>query len=139
MPRLIRHSFLETLQGRLGRVSSLPSLTPSFLLVSHWRPFDSRTNSTASTMDTEIEMRIQPHKYTSGRWLRRDELETGSRYIHFNFDALCQRVVDLCPGASSIRACQKLEGGFNRVSFSPWTTPRKSWQGSHFGWQDLRG
>ena len=56
MPCLIRHTVLETLQGRLGRVSSLPSLTPSFLSFPHLRPFDRRTNSTASTMDTGIGM-----------------------------------------------------------------------------------
>ncbi|KAL4762774.1 uncharacterized protein BDW70DRAFT_166582 [Aspergillus foveolatus] len=56
-----------------------------------------------------------PRKYTSGRWLRRDELEIESRYIQFNFDALCRKIIELCPGASTIRACRKIERGFNRV------------------------
>ena len=56
-----------------------------------------------------------PYNYTSGRWLRRDALERKSRLIHFNFDALCGRVLALCPGASSITSYDKKEGGFNRV------------------------
>jgi hypothetical protein len=38
-----------------------------------------------------------------------------SRYIRFNFEALCQRIIHLCPGADAIAACRKIEGGFNRV------------------------
>jgi hypothetical protein len=37
------------------------------------------------------------------------------RLIHFDFDALCRRVVALCPGATSITSYIKKEGGFNRV------------------------
>ncbi|KAH7348627.1 kinase-like domain-containing protein [Rhexocercosporidium sp. MPI-PUGE-AT-0058] len=58
---------------------------------------------------------IDPHAYTSGGWLRHDRLERDSRYITFNFDALCRRVVELCPGAASITTYDKKEGGFNRV------------------------
>jgi hypothetical protein len=56
-----------------------------------------------------------PYRYTSGRWLRRDALERESRLIHFDFDALCRRVLALCPGASSVTSYDKKEGGFNRV------------------------
>lgn len=58
---------------------------------------------------------LDPHVYTSGRWLRRDKPERDSRYISFDFDALCKRVVELCPGAVSITTYDKKEGGFNRV------------------------
>jgi hypothetical protein len=58
---------------------------------------------------------LDPHSYTSGRWLRRDKLERDSRYISFDFDALCRRVVELCPGAVSIATVDKKEGGFNMV------------------------
>ena len=58
---------------------------------------------------------LDPHAYTSGRWLRRDKLERDSRYIVFDFDALCRRVIELCPGAVSIATYDKKEGGFNRV------------------------
>ena len=58
---------------------------------------------------------LDPYNYTSGRWLRRDKLERDSRYIPFDFDALCRRVVELCPGAVSIKTYDKQEGGFNRV------------------------
>ena len=56
-----------------------------------------------------------PHTYTSGRWLHRDKLERDSRYISFDFDALCRRAIELCPGAVSIATCDRKEGGFNRV------------------------
>ncbi|OAG44962.1 hypothetical protein AYO21_00924 [Fonsecaea monophora] len=59
--------------------------------------------------------RFDPYAYTSGRWLRGDELERSARHITFDFDALCQRVIELCPGAASISNCEKKEGGFNRV------------------------
>ncbi|KAF7118665.1 hypothetical protein CNMCM5793_008203 [Aspergillus hiratsukae] len=58
---------------------------------------------------------IDPHAYTSGRWLRHDKVERDSRYIKFDFDALCRRVIDLCPGADAVSTCQKIEGAFNRV------------------------
>lgn len=59
--------------------------------------------------------RFNPYIYTSGRWLRHDEQERSARHIPFDFEALSRRVVDLSPGASSIRECIKKEGGFNRV------------------------
>jgi hypothetical protein len=57
----------------------------------------------------------EPYRYTSGRWLRRDALERESRLIKFDFDALCSRVLALCPGASSVISYDKKEGGFNRI------------------------
>ncbi|PYI17003.1 hypothetical protein BO99DRAFT_464480, partial [Aspergillus violaceofuscus CBS 115571] len=54
---------------------------------------------------------FDPYTYTSGRWLRDDELEYFSYYIAFDFGALCNRVLQLCPAASSIDNCKKLEGG----------------------------
>jgi hypothetical protein len=53
--------------------------------------------------------------YTSGHWLRRDALERKARRIHLNFDALCSKVISLCPGAQSIKSYSKIEGGYNRV------------------------
>ncbi|MCJ1382441.1 hypothetical protein MMC17_005554 [Xylographa soralifera] len=58
---------------------------------------------------------LDPHTYTSGRWLRHDKLERDARYIKFDFDELRKRVVELCHGASSITSYEKNEGGFNRV------------------------
>ncbi|KFZ17573.1 hypothetical protein V501_01662 [Pseudogymnoascus sp. VKM F-4519 (FW-2642)] len=58
---------------------------------------------------------LDPHTYTSGRWLRHDKLQIDSRYIEFDFDALCRRVIELSPGATSIATNDKKEGGFNRV------------------------
>lgn len=62
-----------------------------------------------------IYLDLDPHTYTSGRWLRHNNLEIDARYITFDFDALCRRVIELRPGASSIVKCDKKEGGFNRV------------------------
>ncbi|KAI0999343.1 hypothetical protein K3495_g8853 [Podosphaera aphanis] len=58
---------------------------------------------------------LDPHVYTSGRWLCEDELERKSRYIAFDFDLLCERVIKLCTGAVAIAKYHKREGGFNRV------------------------
>ncbi len=64
---------------------------------------------------TNIDIGLDPRKYTSGRWLRRDELERNSRNLNFNFDALRHRVIELCPGATSIARYEKKEGGYNRI------------------------
>ncbi|TQB67840.1 hypothetical protein MPDQ_004518 [Monascus purpureus] len=58
---------------------------------------------------------FDPHSYSSGRWLRQDKSERAARYIKFDFNALCQKVLDVSPGADTITNCKKLEGGFNRV------------------------
>lgn len=62
-----------------------------------------------------IQTGLDPHVYTSGRWLRNDKLERNSRYISFDFESLCKRVIALCAGAVSIATYDKKEGGFNRV------------------------
>ncbi|XPS81053.1 hypothetical protein M3J09_012996 [Ascochyta lentis] len=56
-----------------------------------------------------------PFNYTSGRWLRQDTLQRNSRKIQLDFNALCRKVIALCPGANSITSYSKKEGGFNRV------------------------
>lgn len=33
----------------------------------------------------------------------------------FDFNRLCERILSLCPSATSIKACQKMEGGFSRA------------------------
>ena len=58
---------------------------------------------------------LNPYEYTSGRWLRRDNLERDSRLLKFDFDALRKRVIELCPGATSIARYEKKEGGYNRI------------------------
>lgn len=56
-----------------------------------------------------------PRVYSEGRWFSWDKLERESRYINFDFAALCRRAVELCPGAVSIASYEKKEGGYNRV------------------------
>ncbi|RMZ79907.1 hypothetical protein DV738_g3067, partial [Chaetothyriales sp. CBS 135597] len=58
---------------------------------------------------------FDPHKYTSGRWLRLDEQQFQARYIAFDFDKLCKKAIACSPGARDIAGCLKLEGGFNRA------------------------
>lgn len=56
-----------------------------------------------------------PYHYTSGRWLRKDAIQQESHFLHFDFDALCLKVLALCPNSTSITSYDKKEGGFNRV------------------------
>ena len=58
---------------------------------------------------------FDPYNYTKGRWLRNDAIERKARFIQFDFDALCRKIVALCPGAHSVTSCEKIEGGSNRV------------------------
>lgn len=60
-------------------------------------------------------MGLNPHDYTSGRWLHCNKEQIQARYIEFDFDALCRKVVEHCPGSKRIAQCKKIEGGFNRV------------------------
>lgn len=60
-------------------------------------------------------MAVEPHEYTNGRWLHRNKLQQESRRIDFDFSALCDKVVGLCPGASRTVRWDKNDGGFNRV------------------------
>lgn len=56
-----------------------------------------------------------PYEYTTGRWLKRDRLQRESRYVAFDFAALRQKAVELCPRARNMASCRKLEGGFNKA------------------------
>lgn len=53
--------------------------------------------------------------YTSGRWLHLDKLQRDARYLKFDFSRLCQKVLSVCPSATSIKSCEKLEGGFSKA------------------------
>lgn len=69
----------------------------------------------SNVLSVEATAGSDPFNYSSGRWLRQDALERESRNVRFDFDALCRRVVALCPGANSVTSYGKKEGGFNRV------------------------
>ena len=71
--------------------------------------------STISNGSSNAIAEPNPYNYTSGRWLRRDDLERSARKIDFDFENLCRKVVSLSPGASSVVSYEKKEGGFNRV------------------------
>ncbi|KAI1951730.1 hypothetical protein LOZ57_001142 [Ophidiomyces ophidiicola] len=53
--------------------------------------------------------------YTAGRWLRLDKAQRDARYVEFDFVALCEKVLSLCPSATSIKSFYKIEGGFSKV------------------------
>lgn len=57
---------------------------------------------------------IDPHNYNSGRWVRDNKLQHELRFIQFDFDLLCEKVLALS-GASFITHCEKTESGLNRV------------------------
>ncbi|PKY01810.1 hypothetical protein P168DRAFT_334752 [Aspergillus campestris IBT 28561] len=63
----------------------------------------------------ETELRLDPHNYTGGRWLHRDELQRNARRMMFDFSALCERATRFCPGATRVVHCEKKEGRCNRV------------------------
>lgn len=58
---------------------------------------------------------LYPLDYTNGRWLKNDQIQRESRYINFDFAALCRKAVELCQQARYVTSCEKKEGGFNRV------------------------
>ena len=59
--------------------------------------------------------KFDPYEYTSGFWLRDDEIQRRARRVDFNFEALCQKAIQSCPGANKISRCDKVEGNFNRA------------------------
>lgn len=58
---------------------------------------------------------FDPYSYSRGRWLDRDEQRQKARRREFNFDALLDVAVKCSVGAREVVACEKREGGFNRV------------------------
>ncbi|KAF1850599.1 uncharacterized protein K460DRAFT_391068 [Cucurbitaria berberidis CBS 394.84] len=117
-PPLVPH--LRTQRTSPIRTSKLlPFLdTPAFIRfhpIFHQPFLGYATFSSSRQMIESLGESHNPYNYTSGRWLRRDALERESRLIRFDFDALCCKIIALCPGASSIVSYDKTEGGFNRV------------------------
>ena len=53
--------------------------------------------------------------YSGGRWLRNNKLQREARYVQFNFEALCRKVLAACRTAASISDFTKIERGFNKV------------------------
>ncbi|GBF61013.1 altered inheritance of mitochondria protein 9 [Trichophyton mentagrophytes] len=53
--------------------------------------------------------------YTAGRWLHLDKQQHDARYVKFDFDRLCEKILSLYPSATSIKDFQKIEGGFSKV------------------------
>jgi hypothetical protein len=79
--------------------------------------------------EKKLDPAAYPHVYTSGRWLRHDKLQRASRYIESNFNALCKRVIELCPGAKSVAKNEKVEVASIKSLFSPPIMQNALWQG----------
>jgi len=58
---------------------------------------------------------MDPYIYSTGRWLKDDQLHRDARRVEFDFAALCARAVNVCNGATKVVSYEKKEGGFNRV------------------------
>jgi hypothetical protein len=71
--------------------------------------------SASNTSKAIVRMDLNPYEYTSGRWLHRSKDQNEARHIKFDYDALCRKIVEQCPGSQRIVECEKIEGGFNRV------------------------
>lgn len=59
---------------------------------------------------------FDPYSYSRGRWLDQNEQRQKARRLDFNFDALLDVAAKCSPGARKAVACERREGGFNRVS-----------------------
>ncbi|KAM0714559.1 hypothetical protein Q7P37_009855 [Cladosporium fusiforme] len=58
---------------------------------------------------------FDPYTYSQGQWLHRNEERQNARRLHFNFEALLDVAVKHSKGAREVVACEKREGGFNRI------------------------
>ena len=100
----------------MKRIAELHTPPPATnLLPEHRRLLLSHRNISFDAICANSYSALDPHTYTSGQWLRHDKLKRDARYIKFDFDELCKKVIELCNGAASIRSYEKKEGGFNRV------------------------
>jgi len=106
---------------RLSRLSkcAIPRLfaTNPLGLPSSMRQVHSPCERASPTMTADLSpvSGVDPFAYTSGRWLHRDEAQRKARYLTFDFNLLCRKVLDACPGARQILRYDKKEGSFNRV------------------------
>ncbi|EFR01815.1 hypothetical protein MGYG_04815 [Nannizzia gypsea CBS 118893] len=76
------------------------------------------SNAVGDTFQGALLGKISPASifpYTAGWWLHLDKEQRAARYIEFDFDRLCEKVLSLCPSATSIKNFQKIEGGFSKV------------------------
>ncbi|CEL10124.1 hypothetical protein ASPCAL13249 [Aspergillus calidoustus] len=98
----IRMTFLSQDYPALRNVFCVPSRIVS-------------VSPTRGLMNSASDFEIDPYGYTSGIFLRRDNLEVAARYTQFNYPALCRKVLEASPGASAIVDSTKIDGGSNRV------------------------
>jgi hypothetical protein len=58
---------------------------------------------------------FDPYNCSKGRWLDKNSKRRAERHLSFDFQALLDIAIASCPGARNVVACEKKEGGFNRV------------------------
>lgn len=104
-------------------VQSVP-LCPSHRLINrnHFRESVSKRQfyiSSRPALDLAVaKVEIPPYdlqKYTGGSWVQNDSIQRTSRFIKFDYNQLCQRVLEIFPAAHTVQHCKKVDGGFNRV------------------------
>lgn len=93
------------------------------------------SSSRYNTHCANINTGLDPRKYTSGRWLRRDELERDSRILNVDFDALRHRVMALPP----LQETRKRKGDTIEFSSSPAIMQGVLLRGYPLPWQDQLG
>ncbi|KAK2808028.1 hypothetical protein FQN50_005110 [Emmonsiellopsis sp. PD_5] len=103
-----------------SRRSSPAFLTPATRRLLHHQKNTNTTPSSGSSIISQaaISGTTSPtslFEYTAGRWLHLDKPQRDARYIEFDFNRLYEKVLSLCPSATSIQSFQKLEGGFSKA------------------------
>ncbi|PGG97356.1 hypothetical protein AJ79_09227 [Helicocarpus griseus UAMH5409] len=104
---------LEIVQPRRTSPASLTRATRR--LLHHQKNTSTTPSSGRQTAISGTMSATSLFAYTAGRWLHLDKPQRDARYIEFDFGRLCEKVLSLCPSATSIQSYQKLEGGFNKA------------------------
>lgn len=73
------------------------------------------TRSELLDQTTPMHVDRRPFIFSRGHWLSHDSVRQTARQIHFNFPALCKRVVACCAGANSVASWSKQDGCISRT------------------------
>jgi hypothetical protein len=82
--------------------------------------------ATSNPNESIARMNLEPHEYTSGRWLHRNKEQTEARYIEFDYDALCRKAVEQCLVPRASPSARRLKEVSTESFCSPWMMNRLS-------------